>query len=98
MSSLIDDLKYNLRKSDTLQKLIITNVAVFVLVGIIHSVCRLVQSPFEIFYYTEKWLTVPSSVTRLIYRPWSVITYAFYHEELLHILFNMLWLYWMGRI
>ena len=98
MASLIDDIKHNLRKSDTLQKLIIINVAVFAVFGLIHSVFGLMRSPFDIYDYTEKWLTVPSSLNSLLYRPWSIITYAFYHEEILHILFNMLWLYWMGKI
>jgi rhomboid family protein len=98
MASLVDDIKHNLRKSDTLQKLIIINVVVFALFGLIHSVFGLMRSPFDIYDYTEKWLTVPSSLNSLLYRPWSVITYAFYHEEILHILFNMLWLYWMGKI
>ena len=29
--------------------------------------------------------------------PWRMITYGFLHDSLLHILFNMLWLWWMGR-
>ncbi|MEP7168195.1 MAG: rhomboid family intramembrane serine protease [Bacteroidota bacterium] len=98
MSSIIEDIKQNLRKSDTLQKLIIINVVVFALFGLIHQILRLMRSSFDIYNYTEKWLTVPSSLSSLLYRPWSILTYAFYHEEIFHILFNMLWLYWMGKI
>jgi membrane associated rhomboid family serine protease len=98
MGSLADDIKNKLKSNDTLTKLIIVNVAVFALFGLIHSFFALIRNPFDIYYYTEKWLTVPSSLNRLLYRPWSIITYAFYHEEILHILFNMLWLYWMGKI
>lgn len=29
--------------------------------------------------------------------PWRMITYGFLHDSVLHILFNMLWLWWMGR-
>lgn len=98
MPSLLEDIKQQLGKRDSLQKLIIFNVVVFVLFGITHQVCKLIQSPFEIYFYAEKYLAVPSSIDSLIYRPWSIITYAFYHEDILHILFNMLWLYWMGKI
>jgi membrane associated rhomboid family serine protease len=42
--------------------------------------------------------SVPSSVKAFILRPWTLITYMFTHKDLLHILFNMLWLYWFGTI
>lgn len=29
---------------------------------------------------------------------YTVITYQFFHDGFFHLLFNMLWLYWMGRI
>jgi membrane associated rhomboid family serine protease len=41
---------------------------------------------------------MPSSWSLLLYRPWTLITYMFVHLEFLHILLNMLWLYWFGRI
>jgi len=34
----------------------------------------------------------------LLLRPWTLITYMFVHKDIWHILFNMLWLYWFGRI
>lgn len=30
-------------------------------------------------------------------QPWRIVTYLFLHNDIWHILFNMLWLYWMGR-
>jgi membrane associated rhomboid family serine protease len=44
------------------------------------------------------WLAVPASMHALALRPYSVFTYMFLHVELMHILFNMLWLYWFGQI
>ncbi len=34
----------------------------------------------------------------LLVKPWTIITYMFTHKDIWHILFNMLWLYWFGRI
>jgi membrane associated rhomboid family serine protease len=31
-------------------------------------------------------------------RPWTLFTYMFLHKEFFHVLFNMLWLYWFGKI
>jgi membrane associated rhomboid family serine protease len=44
------------------------------------------------------WFSVPSSIKAFLLRPWTLITYMFTHKDILHILFNMLWLYWFGTI
>lgn len=45
-----------------------------------------------------RWFAVPSGIKILLTRPWTMFTYMFLHEGLWHILFNMLWLYWFGKI
>ena len=45
-----------------------------------------------------RWVELPSGLWLLLRRPWTLVTYMFVHYGLLHILFNMLWLYWLGRI
>src|SRR5690606_4080391 len=30
-------------------------------------------------------------------QPWRIVTYLFLHGNFWHILFNMLWLFWMGK-
>lgn len=42
------------------------------------------------FAYYPDWYTVFT-------QPWRLVTYLFLHNDVWHILFNMLWLYWMGR-
>jgi membrane associated rhomboid family serine protease len=43
-------------------------------------------------------LAVKSSFLGLAQQPWSIITYMFVHENFMHILFNMLILFWTGKI
>lgn len=43
-------------------------------------------------------LSVPASLPKLVYRPWSIVTHMFIHDGFLHILFNMMWLYFGGMI
>lgn len=49
----------------------------------------------------QDWLALPSNLNDLLLRPWSVLTYMFCHadisENLFHIVFNMLWLWWFGQ-
>lgn len=44
------------------------------------------------------WLAVPASPGVLGIKPYTLFTYMFLHVEFMHILFNMLWLYWFGQI
>ena len=44
------------------------------------------------------WLGVPSDITVLTSRPWTLLTYMLVHTNPLHLLFNLLWLYWFGRM
>ncbi|MBS1504456.1 MAG: rhomboid family intramembrane serine protease [Bacteroidetes bacterium] len=43
-------------------------------------------------------MRLPSSLARLSHRFWTPLTYMFMHAGVFHILFNMLWLYWIGQI
>lgn len=44
------------------------------------------------------WLTLPGSLSIFITRPWTLATYMFVQFDILHLLFNVLWLYWFGII
>jgi membrane associated rhomboid family serine protease len=44
------------------------------------------------------YLAIPSNLDLLVRRPWTMITYMFLHVQFLHILFNLLWLYWFGLV
>jgi membrane associated rhomboid family serine protease len=45
-----------------------------------------------------EWFMLPADFSRIITKPWSFVTYMFLHTGFLHILFNMIWLYFGGRI
>jgi membrane associated rhomboid family serine protease len=41
---------------------------------------------------------LPASLSQLLHRPWTMITYMFAHFNFWHVLFNLLFLYSFGRI
>lgn len=95
MATIITDLKDSFRRGSIHIQLIYINVAVFVavtLAGIALQLFNMEQA--RVF----DWLELPASPARFIMQPWSLLTYMFMHGGLLHILFNMLWLYWFGAI
>lgn len=84
---------------NTLERIIAVNVVIFLLVNIGNVVLRLFNFPeATVSDWMSDWLAVPSSLNSLMYKPWTILTYCFYHENFFHILFNMLWLFFMGRI
>ena len=84
MTSLSQDIKQKLSNLNVLEKIIAINVVVFLLGLFLKSVMA--------------WLELPSSFSEFITKPWTIITYAFLHYDFLHLLFNMLWLYFLGRM
>jgi membrane associated rhomboid family serine protease len=92
-----DDIKATFRNGNSLTRLIYVNIALFLIITIIGIVGFLLNNP-EIINHTIRFLSVPSSLQTLLAKPWTIITYMFTHKELLHILVNLLWLYWFGKI
>ncbi len=78
-------------------RLIIINIIVFIVLRLSSLLIDLTQAGYSIDTVIRA-LSLPSSVTQLLQRPWTIITYEFTHFDLWHILFNMLWLYWIGII
>jgi membrane associated rhomboid family serine protease len=80
-------------------QLIIINVVMFVVLGIMFVLFR-VTGFGEAFDLIHKQFQIPPLFSDFISRPWTIITYMFTHDlgGILHILFNMLVLYWFGRL
>ncbi len=92
-----DDIKKTFRNGSNLTRLIYLNIAFFILITVFAVIGFLLNNPV-ISEKTLSLLSVPSSYKAFLLRPWTIITYMFVHKDIWHILFNMLWLYWFGRI
>lgn len=92
-----DEIKSSFRRGDYVSRLIYINIAVFVALLIVSAVSFLLKNPL-ISERTISFLAIPSFLKTLLLRPWTIITYMFTHKDIWHILFNMLWLYWFGKI
>jgi membrane associated rhomboid family serine protease len=94
-----DDLKAFFRRQGILQRLIIINAAVWLLVSFILVIGFLFTvSDDSVKGFIIDYFAVPSSFHNLVIRPWTLLTYMFLHISFFHILFNLLWLFWFGRI
>ncbi|MHA7131739.1 rhomboid family intramembrane serine protease [Algoriphagus namhaensis] len=93
-----DNLRNAFKHSDnSLFKLIAINLIVF-LALMISRVILTIGGLGDIYSSFISYLMMPASVGRLIFQPWSPLTYMFLHEGFFHIIFNMLFLYWFGQL
>ena len=82
-------LRYQYARLSVSEKLIAINIVVFVAIGLLGNV---------VFPALEGWFVLPGDFMEFLSQPWSIITYAFLHSGILHLLWNMYVLYVTGRI
>nr|WP_299069570.1 rhomboid family intramembrane serine protease [uncultured Allomuricauda sp.] len=82
-------LQYNFARLNIAEKLIVFNVLVFILDGL--SLALFGKSVVD-------WFQLPKDFIEFFGQPWSLVTYSFFHAGFGHIFWNMLMLYFTGRI
>ncbi|MBS3739478.1 rhomboid family intramembrane serine protease [Mesohalobacter halotolerans] len=85
---------YKYKTANVLEKLIALNVIMFVLTYVFRALFFLMDIQTNFFI---DWMVFPKDLLDFILKPWSIITYAFLHSGFLHILFNMIILYFGGQ-
>ncbi len=88
--SVINDLKIKYNNFSTIEKLIAVNVVLFLLKTLIFLFGLPNTALLE-------WFGFPKEISAFIIKPWTIITYAFMHSDLWHILSNMIILYFSGH-
>ena len=95
MGNFITDLKSRFHRGDISLQFIYINVGIFVVTTLV-SVFLLLFN-----WNASTWLSfleLPAWIPQFLVQPWSLFTYMFLHVGALHLLFNMLWLYWFGQL
>ncbi|MGL5016240.1 MAG: rhomboid family intramembrane serine protease [Bacteroidales bacterium] len=95
MTQILSSLLERFRSGSILLKFIYINSALFIVINLITIIFTLFNVSIVEWL---KLLYLPANVVDLIYRPWTLISYMFLHKDIMHLLFNMIWLYWFGSI
>ncbi len=93
--SLTYDIKYQLKYGSVITKLIVINILVFLFGGLINLFVFMNNLQFN---FANEFLSMPSNLSKLAYKPWTLLAYQFSHSDLFHLISNMLILYFSGRI
>ncbi len=91
----IDNIKHTYQQGNAVTRLIFINIAVFIILHIAILLLKLFNIDGNIIY---DFLWMPAHWKTFIHNPWTLISYMFLHKDFMHIFFNMLMLYWFGRI
>jgi membrane associated rhomboid family serine protease len=86
------------RSGSKLYLLIGINVFIFLLLGVISVFEQLILRTGNVAAYSYDYLALPAYLPKLLFRFYTPFTYMFMHADFWHLLFNMLWLFWMGQI
>ena len=92
---LVNKLKNKYKILDVLTKIIFWMIVCFVLPFILNTILFLFNinsfSIIEFFHVSPLFYD-------LIYKPWSLVTYGFFHADMWHLVGNMIILYYGGRV
>jgi len=90
--AILDDLKMQYRMGGFEQKIIYWNIGCFLLSIVFFYQFRLG------FFDFPNWIALSSVPQNLLYKPWTLLTYSFFHAGFFHLLFNMVVLNFSGRL
>ena len=95
-TSIWGDIKREFTGGNVVSQLIIVNVVIFVVINLVTVGMFLASGSTE--NPILPWIMLHANVMDLLRRPWTLITHMFAHYGIWHLLFNMLWLFWFGKI
>ncbi len=85
------------KPNNAVVQIILINLIVFVSARIFKVFFDL-SGATDTFFWMFRKLQLPAEIGSFLLQPWSIVTYFFTHFDFFHILFNMLFLFWFGRI
>ena len=91
MTSLTHDITDKLKRLNVFEKIIVVNILVFFVGWLLDVIGKIPRES------TLDWLELPNGFSDFIVKPWSILTYGFAHYDFVHLLFNMLVLYFVSR-
>jgi membrane associated rhomboid family serine protease len=95
----MEDLGRFIKSGSVLSRLILINAGLWILIGVLRVVGFLFRFPdSSVTNFVVEYLAVPANISSLAEKPWTLVSYMFLHIDFFHILFNMLWLFWFGKI
>lgn len=92
--NIINNIRTRYQQANIVEKFISINLGVFLLIFLFNTIGFLFQSNGSF----ANWFILPATFDGFITKPWTIITYGFVHVKFLHILMNLIALYFIGNL
>lgn len=96
LQSIWDDIKREFDYGNMIKRIIIVNIAVYVAINLVWVI--IIGTAPDLYRAIIRNLSIAADPWFILTHPWTLVTHMFLHEGFMHILFNMLFLFWFGRI
>ena len=93
--NIIQEIKNRYITGNIIEKLIFINIGVFVFALLLTVFSRLYNGEGN---FIVNWFSLDDNFSSMLTKPWSIISYGFLHGGFLHILFNLIGLYFIGNL
>ncbi len=95
VQSIVDDITAQFRYGNKIVQIILINFLIFFAIVIIKAF-----SPAGSAFFGEfmSWIALPAGWFATLKKPWTLLSHMFVHQGLWHIAWNMIMLYWFGKI
>ena len=91
----LKNLKSKFDSGTIVEKLIYINIFIFLFTLFISVFQNLFKNDTN---FLIQWFSLDASTDSLFTKPWSLISYGFLHEGFIHIIFNLIALYFIGNL
>lgn len=95
MNNTINHIKHRFKNAGIVEQLIYINLAVFLLVFVSNTFGFLFNLNTNILV---QWFALPANFNDFLNKPWTIVTYGFLHAGFLHILMNLIALFYIGHL
>ena len=98
MNSFLDDLKNAFKRPNHELYQVIYVTSVFCVIQYLAYLFLGQNNPGSTYREVLSYVAMPSNLDLFLYRPWTIFTYMLPHGDIFHVFFNMLILYYFGRL
>lgn len=95
MNDIIANIKQKFQSGTLVEKLIFINIGIFVLTYFTGALGSLMGFSENLFL---KWLSLPAHINSLLSKPWTLVTYGFMHGDFIHLLINLISIFYIGNL
>ena len=93
--NILEKIQIQFKNANIIEKLIYINISVFLLIFIFNTLKFLFEANSN---FIVNWFTLPATFDSFISKPWTIITYGFVHISFIHILLNLIALFFTGNL